>query len=91
MPWRTAAHFWITDWMTEGEIAAAGIWERVREREGRVKVGFRTASFDGYLRWWSLMIEWSFSTVWVSSGVKDGEAGVVTVAAADSSFSWSWC
>lgn len=36
----------MTDWTTEGEIE--GIWEKSREREGRVKLGFRaTASFDG--------------------------------------------
>lgn len=37
------------------------------------------------------MIEWSFSTVCVSSGVSGGETGEMTVVAAgDSSVSWSW-
>lgn len=74
MPWRTPPHFSITRRTTAGDGEwTAEIWEKSREREGIVKLGLGGEALEsglGFLRWWSLMREWSLSAIRVSSADK---------------------
>lgn len=65
--------------------------ENAAEREGIVKVGFKGLGFKesklGFLRWWSLIKEWSFSATWDSRGERL-EVVEGTIEWSSSSSSW---
>lgn len=72
IPWRTLPDLSITRWMIEEEMELE-ICEKSSEREGIVNVGVGLGSGLGFRRWCSLINEWSFSAIRVSSGDKEAD------------------
>lgn len=63
----------MTEVTSAGERESTGeIFEKEREREGMVKLGFKKLGFSsgklGFLRKWSLIKEWKLSAIWESRG-----------------------